>query len=311
MHTCKMTLLQDIVAAATQDNCDLPSLLRKALVLAARLRNEELKTWLGYELNGYPNESLVPDYRRAETISYGFFADRFVGQATLQVPLSVLPEQFREKYRTVALQNPINALVDLHTRSRDEETSIEMPWPPAARRYAQKISPLECIKVWRSLNPSFVAGVVDTVKTRILLMALDLEAEDPAAGDVPSTHSALSEAKVSQIITTHIHGTVQNFSAGGDQVTQTATLNIAAGDMQSLVNSLKLAGLDQKEIAELTAAMSEDEAEANSEPGMGSKVKAWLGNLQLKAAQGLAVVGPEVVGGVITQALLLYFGMAK
>jgi len=306
-----MTLLQDIVASATQDNCDLPSLLRKALVLAARLRNDELKSWLGYELNGYPTESLVPDYRRAETISYGFFADRFIGQATLQVPLSVLPEQFREKYKTVALQNPINALVDLHTRSKDEETSIELPWPPAARRYAQKVSPLECIKVWRALNPSFVAGVVDTVKKRILLMALDLEAEDPAAGDVPSTYNAVSEAKVSQIINTHIHGTVQNFSAGGDHITQSATLNIATGDLESLVKTLKYAGLNSEDIAELTTAISEDQRHADlaTETGVSSKVKAWLGNLQIKAARGLAAVGPEVVGGVITQAILLYFGM--
>lgn len=308
-----MTLLQDIVASATQDNCDLPSLLRKALVLAARLRNSELKTWLGYELNGYPEESLVPAYRRAETISYGFFADRFVGQATLQVPLSVLPEEFREKYKTVALQNPINALVDLHTRSKDEETSIELPWPPAARRFAQKVSPMECIKVWRSLNPSFVAGVVDTVKTRILLMALDLEVEDPAAGDVPSTHTALSEAIVSQIITTHIHGTVQNFSAGGDHVNQSAALNVSVGDVQSLAKALGSAGLESNEIVELTAAIAEDERQADltAENGMGSRVKTWLGNLHVKAAQGLAAVGPEVVGGIITQAILLYFGLAK
>lgn len=174
-----MALLQDIVAEATREECDVPSLLRKALVLAARLRNDELKTWVGHELNGYPEESLVPEYRRSDVISYGYFADRFVGQATLQVPVTVLPEQFREKYRRVVLQNPINALVDLLARSKEKGSEITFPWPAAARPYAQKVSTLQCISAWRVLNPSFIAGVIDTVKTRILLLSLDLEAEPP------------------------------------------------------------------------------------------------------------------------------------
>lgn len=307
-----MALLQDIVAAATQEDCDLPSLLRKALVLASRLRNDELKTWVGQELNGYPDEELVPEYRRSDVISYGFFADRFVGQATLQVPVTVLPEQFREKYRRVALQNPINALVDLLARSKEKGSEITFPWPTAARQYAQKVSPLQCISAWRTLNPSFVAGVIDTVKTRILLLSLDLEAADPSAGDVPSTQSSLSEARVNQIITTHIHGTVQNFSAGGDNVSQTATLAVVAGDKQALIEAIRSAGLQSEEVDELDAALAADEAVPGPrQAGMGERVKAWLGNLHVKAAQGLASVSTEVVAGLITAALLAYFGLGS
>jgi AbiTii-like protein len=306
-----MALLQDIVAAATNEECDVPSLLRKVLVLASRLRNNELKNWAGYELNGYPEEDLVPEYRRSDVISYGFFADRFVGQATLQVPVTVLPKEFRDKYRRVVLQNPINALIDLLERSKGKGTEITFPWPAAARQYAQKVSQLQCISAWRAMNPSFIAGVVDTVKTRILLLSLDLEAADPTAGDVPSTQASLSEAKVSQIITTHIHGTVQNFSAGGDNVTQTATLTVQAGDKQSLLSALKAAGLQQDEMQELSEAIAADEAAppTSGPPSMGERVKAWLDNLHVRAAQGLASVSTEVVAGVITAALLAYFGI--
>lgn len=307
-----MALLQDIVSAATSEQCDVPSLLRKALVLATRLRNEELKTWVSHELNGYPEGDLVPEYRRSDVISYGFFADRFVGQATLQVPVAVLPEEFREKYRRVALQNPINALVDLLARSKEKGSEITFPWPAAARQYAQKVSPLQCISAWRSLNPSFVAGVIDTVKTRILLLSLDLEAADPSAGDVPSTQGALSEARVKQIITTHIHGTVQNFSAGGDNVTQTATLAVVAGDKQSLLQAVRSAGLQPDEVEELGSALAADEAaRGGAQAGMGERVKAWLGNLHVKAAQGLASVSTEVVAGLITAALLAYYGIGS
>ncbi len=305
-----MALLQDIVAAATQEDCDVSSLLRKALVLSIRLRNDELKTWVSHELNGYPQEDLVPEYRRSDVFSYGLFADRLIGQAKLQVPVAVLPEEFRDKYRRVVLQNPINALVDLLARSIEKGSEITFPWPSAARQYAQKVSPLQCISAWRVLNPSFVAGVIDTVKTRILLLSLDLEAADPSAGDVPSTQSSVSEARVNQIITTHIHGTVQNFAAGGDSVTQTATLAVIAGDKASLLHALRASGLQQEEVQELTEALAADEA-AGQPAGVGKRVKAWLGDLHVKAAQGLASVGTDVVAGLITGALLAYFGIAS
>jgi hypothetical protein len=305
-----MALLQDIVAAATQEDCDVSSLLRKALVLSIRLRNDELKSWVSHELNGYPQEDSVPEYRRSDVFSYGLFADRLIGQAKLQVPVTVLPEEFRNKYRRVVLQNPINALVDLFARSKENGSEITFPWPSAARQYAQKVSPLQCISAWRVLNPSFVAGVIDTVKTRILLLSLDLEAADPSAGDVPSTQSSVSEARVNQIITTHIHGTVQNFAAGGDGVTQTATLAVIAGDKASLLHALRASGLQQEEVQELTEALATDEA-AGQPAGVGERVKAWLGNLHVKAAQGLASVSTDVVAGLITGALLAYFGIAS
>ena len=307
-----MALLQDIISAATSEKQDAPSLLRKALVLATRLRNDELKSWVSSELNGYTDESSVPEYRRTEVISYGFFADRYVGQATLQIPLVVLPKEFREKYRRVTMQNPINALIDLLDRSKEKDINITLPWPPAALRFAQKVSEIQCISAWRALNPSFVAGIVDTVKTRILSMALDLEDADPTAGEVPSTRDPLSEAKMSQIITTHIHGTVQNFSAGGDNVTQTATLSINPGDKASLLRALDLGGVPAEDIKELSVAIDADEVDNSNLQiaGMGERVKAWLGNLHLKAIQHLPGITSDVVAGLVTQCLLLYFNLA-
>lgn len=307
-----MALLQDIIAEATQEACDVPSLLRKALVLASRLRNDYLKAWVAHELNGYPSEADVPPYRRTEVISYGFFADRFIGQATLQIPLAVLPSELRERYRNLALQQPINEMVDMLHRSKEQSSPILLPWPPGALQYAQKVSQLECIKAWRQLNPSFTAGVIDTVKTRILSMALDLEAADPTAGEVPSTNLKLSETAVSKIITTHIHGTVQNFSAGGDHVTQSAKLVVRAGDKTALLRALQSVGVSPEEVTALSEAIDADKRDAEQpSTGLGARVKAWLADLQFKAAQHLGTVSTEVVGGVITQALLLYFGIAS
>lgn len=134
----------------------------------------------------------------------------------------------------------------------------------------------------------------------------------PAAGDIPSAHPSISEAKVSKIITTHIHGAVQNFSAGGDNVNQSANLTVQTGDKGALLRVLREAGVESAEVQALDEAMTADQADASGTGtvGMGQRVKAWLGNLQMKAAQHLGGVPAEVVGGLITQAILAYYGIA-
>ncbi|MFC7515043.1 hypothetical protein ACFQUU_08510 [Herbaspirillum sp. GCM10030257] len=307
-----MALLQEIISEATRAECDVPSLLRKTLALGARLRNDELRAWVSHELNGYPDTESVPEYRRTTVMSYGYFFDRFVGQATLEVPVFVLPEEYQERFRHAILQQPINQLIDMLARSKENNNKLQLPWPVVALQYAQKVSELQCVRAWRELNPSFIAGAIDTVKTRILSMALDLEVADPNAGDVPSTNLNISQSAMSHIITTHIHGTVQNFAAGSNHVTQSANLHISPGDKSALLKSLKGAGVEDEDLQALSAAIDSDEQESTgSSKGLGARVKHWLGDLQIKAAQHLGGLTTEVVAGVVTQAILLYSGLSK
>jgi hypothetical protein len=57
-----MTLLREIQAAATDPNIDPSTLLRKANILASRLKNPEFEAWVDHELNGYEDRRKVPSY---------------------------------------------------------------------------------------------------------------------------------------------------------------------------------------------------------------------------------------------------------
>lgn len=306
-----MGLLQDIIAEATSASCDPASLLRKTLVLAVRLKNSELRQWVEHELNGYAGLELdqIPAYRRHEVVSYGHFADQLVGQVRLQIPASVLPEDLRKRFRFAAIGQSIPQLAEMLRSCTESGTpQVELPWPMGAYQFAQKISPLECISAWRELPASCIAGTMDAIKTRILSVALDLEDADPAAGDVPSTQPKISESEVNQIINNHIHGPVHNLAAGSTNVTQIVVQN-GAGDIDSLLATLRKAGLQEEDLHELQEALAEDKKENVSapEPGIGSKVKAWLGGLQFKASAG--TLATDVAGGVIAQAISKYLGI--
>ena len=70
-----MSLLQDIQAAAINPETDVTDLLRMCMILAARLKNEDLRKWVSQELNGYKPPADLPSYRIVKSGSFGTFTD--------------------------------------------------------------------------------------------------------------------------------------------------------------------------------------------------------------------------------------------
>ncbi len=58
-----MGLIADIQADAISDTASVASLLRKCKLLAHHLDSELLEDWVKWELDGYPDDVDVPDYR--------------------------------------------------------------------------------------------------------------------------------------------------------------------------------------------------------------------------------------------------------
>ncbi|RZG43836.1 AbiTii domain-containing protein, partial [Acinetobacter wuhouensis] len=58
-----MSLLREIQNDAVNSNVKVSDLLRRCKVLAYRLGNEDFKTWVDSELNGYELLDGIPSYR--------------------------------------------------------------------------------------------------------------------------------------------------------------------------------------------------------------------------------------------------------
>jgi hypothetical protein len=66
-------LLDDIIDLATDDKQSIAVLLRKCIILASQLKNEQLKSWANKELNGYDPDDNLPPYRTLKTLAKGNF----------------------------------------------------------------------------------------------------------------------------------------------------------------------------------------------------------------------------------------------
>ena len=304
----RMSLLAEIQNECIAKDGSVTRLLRLCLQLAARLKHDPLKTWVLHELNGYPDATSIPSYRLCSTRSRGFFYDGY-RQATLDIPMSVLvDEPIRARFSEARLTQPIRQYEELLTEKSDG--SFQIPWPQElALYYGPKVSTIQCLRMWQDLPRIAVAGLVDSVKTRVLSMVLDIEAENPMAGDIPGGTLPIPESKVAQIFNTNIYGgQVGNLATGSSGVVQNVGDQILRGDLEGLTKHLISLGIPATATSDLVEAIEADRV--SGQTGLGARVSDWLGRLCGKANEAGSDIATQAVIGAATQAILAYFGVS-
>lgn len=305
-----MSLLREIQDAAIDASVDIPVVLRKCKVLAARLGYEEFKLWIDRELNGYKSCEELPEYRILQVDSYGDFSGPFgSGLRNAPIPPSCVPEKSRDVVTTVYVMEPISYYSNL-MKSTDAGSVLKSHWPAeliahvASRIYNR----MNLMTAWRLIPSSAVAALLDTVRNRILSFVLEIEAEAPDAGEAPSNVKPISEEKVSKVFHTHIMGNVGALAVGNGSVTQSAQIKVVQNDLEALKRFLASEGIATYDLDELDRAIKDD-AESGVKDHIGSNVASWIGKMLAKAGTGAWKVTTTVAGNMLTKAIASYYGL--
>jgi hypothetical protein len=302
-------LLREIQRDAVDGNFDLSTLLRKCVVLAARLGHQPLNNWAQWELNGYSEERDVPNYRILKGVhSFGTFVGAF-GSEIKNAPLSVLglPERFRENFANPEVRESVRAIVEIISSNRNEGT-IRWPWPPEACQIFDHTGYRDDLRLVeaRMLVPvSTFVGIVDTVRNRVLDFALELEKLDIGPGEaIPQPET---KAEISQIFHQTIYGPVSNV---GTAETISQTMVVPSGDLERLKSRVREIGIPDPDVQDLEKAIDADKKASKPEKGhFGNNVGRWLGEMMSKAATGAVKAAPEAIATVVTRVLKDYHGI--
>ena len=303
-----MSLIHDIQAAAISQTTDVPTLLRMCKLLAARISHQQFAEWVDKELNGYPDVASMPDYRITQVESYGTFAGEFRQAPKLQIPVSVLPPELRERFRHAYMGASISAYSAL--LAGDTTGRIEEPWPlPVALHHATKVvNNMQCIAAWKEIPIGAVVRLLDSVKTRVLGYAIDLERAAPEAGDTPiGSQPPISGEKMTQIFNTNITGNVGNISNASSDFTQNANISVA-GNWDALSQQLLALGLTHSDLIELKPELEQ----AANAPDLATKstvASGWIGKLTGKVVTGASGVALEVASSAVAKAIAAYLGL--
>jgi hypothetical protein len=295
-----VSLLTEIQTAATDPAQSLSDLLRKCQILAFRLRHEPFKTWVGHELNGYPNEVTPPPYRTSlrgdikATLAGPFGAS---GQ-NVPVPISLFPAEVRDQATRFDFYQGVAALESTVADAKSGgHTAIQSMFPVEIAARLEIWQGYQTMNMWLEVPIAAVVGVLDQVRSRALEFVLEIEAENPEAGATATAEPPVSLARADAIFNTVIYG-------GQVAIGPKATVNVTPGDLASLMAYLEGQGVAATDRAELEAALKADKDK------LGPRVKAWLGEMAVKAAGAGGRIGEGAAGGLIGAAVARFLGLA-
>lgn len=235
-----MSLLREIQQAATDSDVDLPSLLRKCKILANRLGNPEFKQWVNFELNGYPDLDKLPDYRIFGVQVLGDFSGPMgSGLKNAPIPSSCIPEDLREVLFTCRMNSPVAALASL---IEDSDGTAQEPWNAniTAHSGQQIVRGMNCLRAWKVIPVNQLISITDVIRTKILDFALEIEAENPEAGEAQPNAQPIPQEKVQQVFNTYITGNGNNITTASQHVSQEANnTNTHAEVFSQLLDALR------------------------------------------------------------------------
>lgn len=302
-----MGLLAEIQNDAVNDTTPVATLLRKVMVLASNLDSGVLEDWVKLEMNGYPVDVEVPEYRRIKmnfkvsgaNIAYKItgmpIATRLVASATGVEDIHIF--RCRQAIATIVP-------VDVNTAN---------PMTVSMNNYSHMLygkvieESYDIHNFWGEFSASQVHGIIDAVRNRVLEFVLALKKKYPDAGEVDGMTT--KEPAVGSTVN-HIFNTTINGNAGvvGNANHSSVNFTVNHGNLQDLRHQLTAHGLEAADVAELEVALA-DEPKVGEDKKFGPKVAGWLGKMAGKAASGVWGAGLEAGTAILQRALLGYYGL--
>ncbi|TFC81737.1 hypothetical protein E3T23_05685 [Cryobacterium cheniae] len=284
-----MTLLDEIIDASTAESGSTPNLLRKVRVAAHRLGASEISTWAQRELSGYPDDVELPDYRVQATSVLGIFSGP--GRSEIQHDLQRASDEFLEWF-SVEMRQPLSELESFASA----ETDAVRGWPAwLVQKYERggffRMNMHVLFSAHNVIPRQRIHGLIDTVKTRALDFALELQGEFPDAGSVdgPTVNSEPSLARTVNNITNNITGHGTNVAIGNEKVQQHNSVTV--GDVAALTSEAEALGLTADAATEFVTAVETDQSVD------GPAVTHFLDRLRRGAISLGSAVGSDVVAG--------------
>ena len=182
----------------------LASLLRQCKILATRLGSAEFGAWVDNELSGYKSVDDLPDYRIFQVSSKGDFFGRYKQLRNADIPLSRIPENYRESISHCYLRESVASIEALVEESA--EGLISVPWNSdfVASVSAEIYQDMRCMEAWKVLSRTSLIAILDEIRNRILSFVLEIEAENPEAGEAEINSEPVPSEKVTQIFNTYM-----------------------------------------------------------------------------------------------------------
>lgn len=273
------TLLDQIIAGATDDDVSTSNLLRKVKVISHRLQAAEVEQWVESELAGFDSArpDLLPLYRGPMDVPVkGHYAWAGDSHATHPLHPVNVPDDFADALFKLSM---FQSLAELEETANGDHDLV-VPWPSGAvaqwKRWeadgkVTKPTFMMLFTVDMVVSRQMVRGVVSQVRDKALDFALRLQTADANAGELDGP--TVAESEMRNVVNNFFYGD-GNLVAVGNRNILTAT--VAKGDLVGLLTAARALGLGDEAVNDLASALSGDDDVATKR----SRLDAFLDKLR-------------------------------
>lgn len=182
------SIVLELQAEILSGDCDIVNILRKAHVVASKLKLDEFDTWIQYELNGYTHCSndIIPEYRRVFGTLKAF--NPYRGWIPAVLPSNELEKIVCERKMT----NSISELIQLYANSETGYCSLQFN-TEQMQSFAQLFKFDFQYALFISIH--FLNSIVERVKNTLLEWTIKLEADGILGEDMNFTKEEKESAK--------------------------------------------------------------------------------------------------------------------
>ena len=293
------TLLDQIIDGSSDESMKTTDLLRKVQVAATRIGAPGVVAWVKQELQGYPDDAELPDYRKMTTSVMGHFTGPMQSQIKKQLP----PYPGFEDDFMINMRQPLITLQSF--AEADEDAQLQWPaWRVKEYEETEAFGiQFYCLfGAWNVITRQSLLGAIDTVRSKAMEFALELQVSFPDAGSVdgPSVAKNTAVAPVVFNTTNNIYGHGANIATGSD----IAQKSVIKGNLEELGRQVRALGLDDAEVAEFTAII-EEEKSVDKPRG-----KAFLEKVRAGSVAVGAAVPSNVIAGSLIELAKMYLGVS-
>jgi hypothetical protein len=271
-------MIKTLITDITYDNITLSQALTRAKLIAYKIDNEDFKSWIDNELNGYLNYKLLPQYRKISCELQAVINVPFVGTRTIPMDVTPLDKWFEggfSLYEMSVVQSI--SILEENIKKADGNTGYENLPQGIVQKFREMTNEPQLIEVHRVMQFSQLSHILNLTKQKLIDTLLKLNKEFPNLINEYTITKENSE-KVQNIITNNIYGDNNPINVAAGQ-------NVGQNINQNLIDYKKLEeyGVEEQYIEELKIIEKETDKSIFK-----NKMFSWLGKVSAAvAARGL------------------------
>lgn len=288
-----MKILNELIEILADRNTGLDMCLIKAQILAHKLKNEEFKRWVNYELRGYPVGVDLPAYRMLNLVLFGDISNGYHRYFNYRLPLLDLSDQQIYRLTTRKVDESISSIEDWANK---DDISFSIPTEACAIFSDSFNEGYYVERIEAKIGNGKGKEILTQIRSKLLEYCLAISDEFP--DDINLTDT--------------IDKSIKEFSSEQFKIIVQDNANIHIGNTLSQISNdtnISINKISSEDIQELIKAISEDrKTNEISEKSWGENIENWYVDMLKKAGTDSWDVSKAAAAAILATLISKYAG---